>query len=319
MKIQSTIALMSLTLLLLSCNHKDLDFGDQASVAVNFDWSACPEASPEAMRVAVFSDNSQTLFFPFTGSQGGSVGLYKGYTYSFVGYNSDTESIYTNGSEYGTFEFCCMPIELATFSPMFASRRAGETQAPRAMGTESYEMVSEPDPLWYSTAKDVAIRGSQTIEMTMHSAICNYTFKVLNVDNMSNVVNIVATISGFSQSFNPVEGRCSQTYCIMPFEMKATGEHELQGTLRTFGYFPTDAELIDAKKMLVIYVELADSRKLYYTFDVTEDINKVESSPGSTDLEITLKQLPIPKPFYNGNGLHPTVDGWQEVEVSIDL
>ena len=62
-----------------------------------------------------------------------------------------------------------------------------------------------------------------------------------------------------------------------------------------------------------------DGRKLYYTFDVSEPINAAGSNPGSTDVEIALEKLPIPKPFYNGSGLHPSVDGWQEVEIGIEL
>lgn len=314
------LALSLMVLLLCSCTHKDLDFGDQASVTVRFDWSSYPDASPEMTRVAVFNESAQPVFFPFTGCQGGAVNLYKGYTYDFIGYNSDTEYLFTSGSAYSDFLFCCMPTELATFSPMFAPRRAGDASAPRAPGTESYEVVAEPDPLWYATARNVEIRGNQMIDMPMRSAVCHYTFTVRDVENLSNVVNIVATVSGMSQSFNPSEGRCTDTYCIIPFNMVPNEEtHELHGTLRSFGYYPTPQDETDASKMLVIYVELGDGRKLYYTFDVSEPINAAGSNPGSTDVEIALEKLPIPKPFYNGSGLHPSVDGWQEVEIGIEL
>ncbi len=320
MKRYCTMSLLPLTvLLLLSCTHKDLDFSDRASVLITYDWSQSREASPEMMRAAVFSDNVQPVFFPFTGSQGGTVDLAKGHTYSFIGYNSDTEYIYTNGSTYDTFEFCCMPTDLATLSPMFAPRRAGDSGAPRALGSENLEIVSEPDPLWYGVSPGIAINGSEVITMPMRSAVHYYTFTIKSVQNLSNVQEILATLSGMSMSFNPSQGRCTQTNCIIPFTMEATADNQLRGTLRSFGYFPKAEYALEDTKSLVVYVQTGDGRRIYYTFDVTEALDEAAVTPGSTDVEIELKELPIPKPLYNGSGLHPTVDGWQEVEVDIDL
>lgn len=306
-------------LLLSSCNHKDLIYSDRASVAVSFDWTDYPDASPEVMRVAVFTDNVQPILHPFANKQGGNIDLYKGYTYSFIAFNGDAETVITSGSTYDDFQFDCTPTELASFAPMFITHRAGENKIPRAQGTETLPVVSEPDPLWYSTASDISIRGSQTINMLMHSAITYYTFTVKNVENMSNVSAIVATISGMAPSFSPSLGRCTNSRCIIPFTMDASGETELKGTLRTFGYFPTPEQTEETKKMLVIYVELADGRKIYYTFDVTEPIITAGSNPGITDIDIVLEQLPIPKPITNGSGFHPSVDDWEEVEIGIDL
>ena len=320
MKRYCTMSLLPLTvLLLLSCTHKDLDFSDRASVLITYDWSQSRGASPEMMRAAVFSDNVQPVFFPFNGSQGGTVDLAKGHTYSFIGYNSDTEYIYTNGSTYDTFEFCCMPTDLATLSPMFAPRRAGDSGAPRALGSENLEIVSEPDPLWYGVSPGIAINGSEVITMPMRSAVHYYTFTIKSVQNLSNVQEILATLSGMSISFNPSQGRCTQTNCIIPFKMESTASNELRGTLRSFGYFPKAEYALEDTKSLVIYVQTGDGRRIYYTFDVTEALDEAAATPGSTDVEIELKELPIPKPLYNGSGLHPTVDGWQEVEVDIDL
>lgn len=315
-----TIFLLPLVvLLLLGCTHKDLDFSDRAAVLISYDWSRSPEASPEMMRAAVFSDNVQPVFFPFSGSQGGTVDLSKGHTYSFIGYNSDTEYIYTSGSTYGTFEFCCQPTELATFSPMFAPRRAGGSEAPRAIGSETLEIVAEPDPLWYAVAPNVAINGSEVINMPMQSAVHYYTFTIKSVQNLSNVQEILATLSGMSISFNPSQGRCTQTNCIIPFKMESTADNELRGTLRSFGYFPKAEYELEDTKSLVIYVQTGDGRRIYYTFDVTQALDEAAVNPGSSDVAIELKELPIPKPLYNGSGFHPSVEGWQEVQVDIDL
>lgn len=306
-------------LLLSSCNHKDLIYSDRASVAVSFDWTDYPDASPEMMRVAVFTGEAQPVYYPFTNRQGGAIDVYKGYTYNFISYNSDVETVITSGSTYDDFQFECTPTELASFAPMFVTHRAGENRIPRAQGTETLPVVSEPDPMWYSTLTNITINNGNTITMPMRSPITYYTFTIRNVENMSNVSAIVATISGMSQSFSPSQGRCTDSRCIIPFNMKTSGENEIKGTLRTFGHFPTAEQTEELNKMLVIYVELGDTRKIYYTFDVTEAIDKASSNPGVSDVDIVLERLPIPKPLYNGSGLHPTVDGWEEVQIGIDL
>ena len=315
-----TLSLM--VLLLSSCTHKDLDFGDQASVTVRFDWSSYPDVSPEMTRVAVFNESAQPVFFPFNGCQGGAVNLYKGYTYDFIGYNSDTEVLFTSGSAYSDFLFCCMPTELATFSPMFAPRRAGEVSAPRAPGTESYEVVAEPDPLWYSTAQNVEIRGSQMVDMPMRSAVCYYTFNVRDVENLSNVVNIVATISGMSGGWKPVDHRCTDTQAIIPFTMDKVDDTTIRGAVDTFGHCP-QAETHYYEHKLVLYTEMVDGSKFYYTFDVTGQMHDADhlsqDGTGNTDTPIVIKGLPLPKPLINGSGLQPEVTEWNEVDIGIDL
>ena len=169
---------------------------------------------------------------------------------------------------------------------MFAPRRAGDSGAPRALGSENLEIVSEPDPLWYGVSPGIAINGSEVITMPMRSAVHYYTFTIKSVQNLSNVQEILATLSGMSISFNPSQGRCTQTNCIIPFKMESTASNELRGTLRSFGYFPKAEYALEDTKSLVIYVQTGDGRRIYYTFDVTEALDEAAATPGSTDVEI---------------------------------
>ena len=37
------------------------------------------------------------------------------------------------------------------------------------------------------------------------------------------------------------------------------------------------------------------------------------------DIDIDLEDLPVPKPIVNGSGFQPTIDGWQGVEIPVDM
>lgn len=65
-----------------------------------------------------------------------------------------------------------------------------------------------------------------------------------------------------------------------------------------------------------IYVQLPDGKKVYYTFDVTDQVRHA-SDP--RNVHIVLDGLTLPKPLANGSGFRPTVDDWQEVEEQKDL
>ncbi len=314
MKGSAILPVVLAVLLCSSCTHKDLIFEIGNVITVRFDWSDCPSASPESMRLAVFGNDAQPVFFPANGHESVEVELGFG-RYQFISYNSDTEVLHSRGYSWDTFEIFTKEAEEGAFARIFNTR---SIVLPRARGTEDESFIEEPDPLWVSTADKVNVPGSN-VTMRMKSAIVNYNFTISNVENLSNIRTMAATISGMSESYLPVEGRCSETYCTIPFIINQTGESTIAGSVRTFGYWRGGS--YDMHK-LVVYVETIDGTKVYYTFDVTAVLEKADESingSGDVDVDVEIKNLPIPEPIYNGSGLHPLVDVWQEVEIEIDL
>ena len=323
-RIVGGVYLLLLVVCVTSCNHKDLEREIDASLRVDFDWSQCPQASPENMRLCVFHNGSQPIFFPFNGNQGGVIELSFN-TFDFVAFNSDTEVLSYRGDSEDEFEIYSMSTDYITFSQMFASTRA--SLIPHAKGTEQQKVINEPDPLWASVVKSVRIPGPQSVTMPMQSAVVSYTFTITNVENLSNAAHIAATISGMSESYIPSQQKCSDTYCIIPFPLSKLDKETITGTVRTFGYSDAGVESSkeendDNKKKLVVFVQTTDGEKLYYVFDITDALidagRHMDTSTGTVNVEITIDSLPIPEAV-GGTGMVPTVDGWQEVEIEMNL
>ena len=98
----------------------------------------------------------------------------------------------------------------------------------------------------------------------------------------------------------------------LPFEATHDGKSTITADFLTFGP-PAGAP---GKHLLRIYVQLPDGKKVYYTFDVTD---QVRHAPDPRNVHIVLDGLTLPKPLAIGSGFRPTVDDWQEVEVPLRM
>ena len=315
MKRHGALLVIISVLLFPSCTHKDLEFDITSEVAVNFDWSAIPKASPEAMRLVVFSSEAQPVFLPANVHDNTTLDL-PGGTYQLVGYNSDTEVLHSRGVTWNDFEIFSQVTDMSGFTRLFGTRAE---DLPRARGTEDEPFIEQPDPLWTSARDNIRIPGRHLVTMPMTSAVVRYTFTITNVAHLDNVRNIAGTLSGMSESYSPSQQQCSATYCTIPFYLQREDETTTVGTIRTFGYRSDGEELLHK---LVIYVETRDGERYYYTFDVTNALEKAGETVnenGDVEVNVEINTLPVPEPIYNGSGLHPMVDKWQEVEIELDL
>lgn len=306
-------------LLLTGCHdHKELVHSGPVDVTVHFDWSAVPGAQPSEMALAIFVTGAQPVQTAFNGYMGGDVELIGPQRYAFVAFNGDTESLFTRGSDWGSYEIYSQPTTLSAMAPMF--RRS--SQAPRAYGTEDEDVVFQPDLLWTAATSSVEMMpGSQySLDLPMEAATCDYHFTINNVENLSYATSLVGTLSGMSGSWMPSQRQCSDSHCIIPFELSGDGT-TIEGTVRTFGHCPGhDA----AAHKLVIYAEMKDGSKVYFQTDVTgamHDADHVSTDEGTghTDVPIVIESLPLPKPITNGSGLQPAVEEWTEVMISVPM
>ena len=70
---------------------------------------------------------------------------------------------------------------------------------------------------------------------------------------------------------------------------------------------------------------LADGSKWYYTQDVGNQMHDPSHGGGgggsdeNVEIDIVVDDLPIPKPIVNGSGFQPTIDGWQGIEIPVDM
>lgn len=305
-------------LLLCSCNHKDLDFTGVADLTVAFDWSQVSSANPSSMMLTAFSSGRQPVQKPVQGSSRGTISLPVG-DYQFIAFNDNTEDVSSRGSMWTDYEVYALQAELWNFSRMFGRTRS----VPRGAGTEGQQVINQPDEVWTSAVSDVSITGSigKVVTMPMEAATFTIRFTIKNVDNIDFVNDVLATVSGMAGAWWPAQHVCSYSQCIIPFNLTRSGQ-SYSGDVRTFGYRPFDSEGNKIQHLLVIYAEMSDGSKKYYTFDVTEQMNNIAPADGgavTAEVEIVLDELPLPKPLNDGTGLDPDVQDWEEVPISLNM
>lgn len=311
-------ATLLVAILTTGCDHKEFRFNlPFYDVNVSYDWALVPDAQPASMRLTAYREYAQPAPFPSAGREGTAVSLRTG-RYDFVAHNSDTEVFDFGGPTWDSYEITCKETRIERSSPMFSSTRA----VPLGAGTVGQPVVLEPEPLWTSSASGVSIDADHSLQLVfpMESPLHEYVFTIADVENLQYAREIMMTISGVSSSYYPASRRCSDTHCIIPFPAENTGTSTVSGRVRLFGHCP-EGEVF--RHVLVIYVELRDGAKWYYTADVTaamHDPDHITSGgTGQTDVPIVIDRLPLPEPITNGSGLHPTVDEWQEIKIDVPM
>lgn len=94
--------LMVLSMIVVSCEHKELCYSHphSAKVSVEFEWSQMPAAySPGGMRVIFYPRNGgEEIVRDFLGEKGGCVEIPSG-VYDVVCFNNDTQRVKYNGAD----------------------------------------------------------------------------------------------------------------------------------------------------------------------------------------------------------------------------
>ncbi len=330
-------------LLLTGCHYKDLDYEGVQWVEVNvvFDWTGpngtkgpsypVPADKPGVgMTVLFYNLNSpaaEPIRYDLPGRLGGTVRLYPG-KWRALAYNYDTETILYRGmADIATLE------AYTRISSIEEGTQLSRSGMPRADRAASEDVILEPDPLWgaagdvftltdddITTPSDVNPKRT-TITLYPTTRVYEVTVTILNVPNLQYSNQFGAALSGLApsvwmESAVPGEGSVTQAFSGGPID-----ETTLQMSFRTFGHC-THADGGDINPhILTVYVILADGSKWFYTVDVTDQLHPTDGDPSGDDHTITIvvDGLPIPKPIVNGSGFHPSVDGWQGVEIDVTM
>lgn len=297
-------------LLLTSCEHKDLcyDHSHTAKVQVIFDWKNAPVASPETMRLYLFpTDGGKTHAYEFSDYRGGYIDVPTG-RYKAVCVNSDTESVLYRGiNSFDSFEVYALDGILNMRS----------SSSPRAEGTSEERIAKSPDLLYSARHDDIAIKfskESQTIIFYPELSVCRYRVTIKNVSNLKYISSdgISGALSGMSGGLLVGPNELTPNAVTVPFGVVSDDISTLTADFLTFGQTARG----DHRHQLVIYAIMADGSKNYYTFDVTQQIDKAADP---RDVHILLDRLPLPKPIVNGGGFQPDVEEWKNINVEISM
>ena len=312
---------LCLVALLCSCNHKELVYpSGSGALAIAFDWTLAPAAQPDGMLLTVFSGKSQPVAFHFADRAGGELLLPDG-TFHLIAQNDNTETVFSKGNTWGDYELYAQPTSINSIAQMFAATR----NVPRALGTEDQIVVLEPDEMWAAAQPEIQTAYTTTVTLPMEPITEQYVFTIENVENLENVVEMAATLSGLAGTYYPASRRCEAYDCIIPFDIDISSGNSVHGSVRSFGNRHSDSyqEGNSVERKLVVYMLLNDGNKYYSAFDVTDAINEarqnITPTSGEIKLPITIDEFAIPEPLTNGSGMHAEVDNWQEISVNIRM
>ena len=137
------------------------------------------------------------------------------------------------------------------------------------------------------------------------------TVEIRHVENLANVQGLSASLSGMAGGYLVGAGRPADERVTIPFSLAKSDATTLTGSVQTFGHCPSEP----TAHALIVYAVLADGRKWYYTYDVTDQIH---SAPDPLNIRILLDGLPLPEAAGSG-GFRPTVEGWQNEYIDIAM
>ena len=327
--------LASSLILLTSCEYKDLcyDHNHWADVYVAFDWQYAPEAVTKGaapvipgmgMTVLFFNEDdpaSEPIRYDLPGSEGGTVRLLPG-TYRALAYNYNTETIL-----YRSMDFINAMQAYTRESSIGEGTMMSRAEMPRAVGTEQELVILEPDPLWAAVSQPFTVNigdAPRTITMQPTTRVCEVTVTIHNVPNLQYTSQFGGALTGLSPSVSMASGVPGEGHVTQAFTASVVGESTLEMHVRIFGHCPHAAAGELWPHILTVYAILADGSKWYYNIDVGDQLHNSGSQSGDPadheqEIQIDLDGLPVPKPIVNGSGFQPTIDGWQGVEIPVEM
>lgn len=319
LKLCTMLGICVCLLTLTSCEHKELyrPKSKLVSVEVIFDWKYAPEHSATGMSLYLFpEDGKPSLQYDFPTAEGGIAEIPSGrYKAIFINNNSET-LLFRGTNSFEDFEVYTRTSSL--LEPM------GVRATPKEIKHKDEPMTLAPDPFWGGREflivierplETKAVKDKAEIKITLYPETMStlYTVNIINVKNLKYVSNLSMAISGMSSSFFVGTNKSSNNTSSIPFTAEAVpNDSKVTAKFSNFGR--------PAKKgqthTLSFYIVLSDGSKKYYTFDVTEQVNK---EIGQVNLSITVDGLSLPKPIENGGGLTPTVEDWEDVKEDINM
>lgn len=310
-----------LLILLGSCQYKELYYeqDDWADVTVAFDWQHAPDMEPGGMTVLFYREGMGTPErYDFAGRQGGKARLQSG-TWQAVAYNYDTETILYRGME------SLATLEAYTrYSSIEEGTQLTRAGMPRAVGTEEEPVILEPDPLCAAagSAFQLVMGQGENVTIAPQMRTEEVVITIHDVPNLQYCTGFGGALSGLAPSVFVESGIASEGQVTEAFPGRAIDDTTLEFRVRIFGHCPDGDQGNVNAHLLTVYVTLADGSKWYYTADVSSLMHGGQGGGGALDdgiITIDIDELPIPKPIVNGSGFQPTIDGWQGIEINVEM
>lgn len=293
---------------LTGCEQRELcyDHSHVSPVAIEFDWSMAPEATPNTMVVWFFSTTSKERYrFELTGDGTSSRSdfdcriMVRPGTYRVLCHNGTTDNNSEDGDTF--YEYNLLTYGDAVLAPLNRSENAplpddADNQPVRAMGSTVYAHTLDE-----TVTIEPAAAGDKIIRFTPVEVTSVYDVIITGVENLTADIDASAALTGLAEAWNPATSAPGGAEVTIPFKLNHCGTDCLRGSLVTFG----DNAPHNVRHRLRVFT----SYRFFYDFDVSEQIH---NAGNSKHIEIHVHGLKLP--VVDQGGMSPGVEGWDNAE-----
>ncbi|MDE6741728.1 MAG: DUF5119 domain-containing protein [Muribaculaceae bacterium] len=296
------------------CTHKDLNEDAHTTLADNveviFDWSKTPTKEAKTMVLYLYSEEHEMMDYRFNNPDGGTIRTYAGSHTTICHSNDDPYGHHLrNHNSHEGFEI--FTDETGVLVGQGISTRG----IPRAKGTEEEPLRNTPSMIYGAQNRDVNLKVSalqQKLLLYPEELICRYSVEFVDVENLRNAnMRIDATISSLAGGYCPGIMMPTSEAVSHTFTLTSDLEHNsLASSFLTFG-LPQGEEL---PHKICLYIALKDRTGAFYTFDVSDQVNK---APDPRNVKIKVYGLKLPEipddppaPPQGEGGISIEVDTW---------
>lgn len=309
----SSLLFSVMFLLAEGCTHRDLNDEATPTIADNveviFDWSKTPAKKAQTMVLYLYPEGHEMMDYRFNNPDGGLIRTYGG---------PHTAVCHSNDDPYGHHlrnHHSHDEIEIFTDDTGVLVGQGISTRGiPRAKGTEDEPLRNTPSMIYGTQNRDINLKVSalpQKLEFYPEELICRYSVEFVNVENLKSAdIHIDGTISSLAGGYHPGKMTPTSEVVSHPFTLTADLEHNsLTSTFFTFG-LPAGEEL---PHKICLYIALKNRTGGFYTFDVTDQVNK---APDTRNVSIKVYGLKLPEipdeplPPQEEGGVSIELDSW---------
>lgn len=319
----SSLSLGLLFVIWEGCTHKDLNEEAHTTIADNvevvFDWSKAPSKEAKTMVLYLYSDEHEMIDYRFINPNGGLIRTYAGQL---------TAVCHSNDDPYGHHlrnQHSHDEIEIFTDDTGVLVGQGISTRGiPRAKGTEDEPLRNTPSMIYGTQDRNVDLKISalqQKLLFYPEELICRYSVEFVDVENLKNAdVLIDATISSLAGGYypgkmTPTSEAVSHTFTVIP----DLDRNSMSSEFLTFG-LPEGEE---RPHKICLYIALKNRTGCFYTFDVSDQVNKAPD-PRNVNIRIHGLKLPEipddpPEPPQGEGGISIEIDTWDTYHYDVKV
>lgn len=309
MKVARFLMNLLILLLIVSCEHKDIECPGPQEINVSFDWKNAADADVDGMALFFYplGENERVWRFDIAGKYGGPVKLPSG-SYELIVCNNDLPGIRLGDTE--------------SPSSIYASaRRLGtETDADVYVNTgmlycgKINRLEVTPCGVRYvSDSGEIKDCSRRIIRCLPDSAATLYSVKFINVSGLENVRTAVVELDGVRSSVLLGSGQTSDIPAALSINMVINqSDGVLAGSACAFAPY----DLMTASYGLKLTIVRTDGKVFARDIEIKpENVNVITRH----NVVLMVSDITIPDEGVSGDigGIGAIVDGWEVVVIDL--